>query len=71
MNNPHYLKSNSVDSTNGNVTEAIDNIPVVGLELNEPLKVVGQKRSDKYLNMHVEKKKPKKKNRKKKYKSER
>ncbi|KAK9753947.1 AP-3 complex subunit delta-1 [Popillia japonica] len=64
LNNPHYLKGGiskkSFDSTNGNI-QTIDNIPVKELDLNIPLKLAGQKRSDKYLNLDKDKKKSNKK----------
>lgn len=44
-------------------------IPVAEIDLSVPLKVVGQKRSDKYLNMQGEKTKIKKKTKKKKHKT--
>ncbi|KAJ8921177.1 hypothetical protein NQ315_013649 [Exocentrus adspersus] len=70
-NNPHYLKgSNSTDTNNTNNVVAVDNIPVAELNLNVPLKVVGQKRSDKYLSTNNDKKKSKKKSKKKKHHSE-
>ncbi|KAL3270684.1 hypothetical protein HHI36_021212 [Cryptolaemus montrouzieri] len=66
LHNPHYLKgNNSFDED----SEKIENIPITDLELNIPLKVPGQKRSDKYLKTK-EDKKHKKKSRKKKHKSE-
>ncbi|XP_044260701.1 AP-3 complex subunit delta [Tribolium madens] len=68
QNNPHYLKTSDVDK-NANDSN-IDNIPVAEIDLNVPLKVVGQKRSDKYLNMNASRKKTKKKNKKKKHKNE-
>ncbi|KAJ8967025.1 hypothetical protein NQ314_003142 [Rhamnusium bicolor] len=71
-NNPHYLKgSNSTENSNGNGNEGTENIPVAELNLNAPLKVVGQKRSDKYLSINANKKKSKKKGKKKKRRSER
>lgn len=72
MNNPHYLKSHSSadKNGNGNADNVVDNIPVAELNLNIPLKVIGQKRSDKYLKMTSDKKKSKKKGKKKKHKSE-
>lgn len=69
QNNPHYLKSIDPVERNGNVNEHFDNVPITELNLNVPLKVVGQKRSDKYLNLNAEKASKKKKNRKKKHKS--
>ncbi|KAJ8950778.1 hypothetical protein NQ318_011271 [Aromia moschata] len=65
QNNPHYLKGNSTESSNGNGREDIENIPVAELDLNVPLKVVGHKRSDKYLKTSTDKKKSKKKSKKK------
>lgn len=48
----------------------METIPVAEIDLSVPLKVVGQKRSDKYYNMQVtEKKKSKKKAKKKKHKT--
>ncbi|CAG9770235.1 unnamed protein product [Ceutorhynchus assimilis] len=68
QNNPHYLKgslSSELNSSNGN--ENIENIPVAELNLNiPPLKILGQKRSDKYLKLQQKEKKPKKKSKKKK-----
>lgn len=65
QNNPHYLKGTTVSERSSNDNDNIENIPVAELNLNvPPLKVVGQKRSDKYLNIHKEKK-PKKKSKKK------
>lgn len=49
--------------------ENVETIPVAEIDLSVPLKVVGQKRSDKYLNMQSEKKKPKKKTKRKKHKT--
>ncbi|KAK9886424.1 hypothetical protein WA026_016704 [Henosepilachna vigintioctopunctata] len=66
LHNPHYLKgNNSFDDDN----EKSESTPIVTLDLNVPLKVAGQKRSDKYLNAKVDKK-HKKKNKKKKQKSD-
>lgn len=70
MNNPHYLKSrDSSDNEAEIAVEAVENIPVTELNLNVPLKVIGQKRSDQYLKMS--KQNNKKKSKKKKHKSER
>ncbi|CAH0548958.1 unnamed protein product [Brassicogethes aeneus] len=71
QNNPHYLKGSSLEK-NEDQLENFDSIPVTELNLNVPLKVMGQKRSDKYLNMSGDKKekKTKKKGKKKKRKSE-
>ncbi|CAH1118623.1 unnamed protein product [Phaedon cochleariae] len=67
QNNPHYLKGVG----NGAAEEAVENIPVTELNLNVPLKVLRQKRSDKYLNVNADKKSSKKKkSKKKKHKSE-
>lgn len=66
QNNPHYLKTSEIDK-NANDSN-IDNIPVAEIDLNVPLKVIGQKRSDKYLSMNANRKKSKKKSKKKKQK---
>ncbi|KAJ8984105.1 hypothetical protein NQ317_017314 [Molorchus minor] len=65
QNNPHYLKSISTENSSGNGNDVIENIPVAEIALNVPLKVIGQKRSDKYFNTRSEKKKSKKKSKKK------
>ncbi|XP_044762677.1 AP-3 complex subunit delta [Coccinella septempunctata] len=66
LHNPHYLKgNNSFDDDN----EKVENIPIANLDLNIPLKVAGQKRSDKYLKTKDDKK-HKKRSKKKKHKSE-
>ncbi|XP_066144483.1 AP-3 complex subunit delta isoform X1 [Euwallacea fornicatus] len=70
QNNPHYLKGSTLErrenSSNGN--DVIENIPVAELNLNIPsLKLIGQKRSDKYLDLHKEKKDKKKSKKKKKH----
>lgn len=78
LNNPHYLKgpTNNVQKSerNGNY-ETGDNVPVTDIDLSIPLKVIPQKRSDKYLyvNNVKEKKKANKKksNKKKKHKKDR
>ncbi|KAL1501543.1 hypothetical protein ABEB36_006845 [Hypothenemus hampei] len=68
QNNPHYLKGITLSersSSNGN--DNLENIPVAELNLNlPPLKVMNQKRSDKYLDLQKEEKKSKKKSKKKK-----
>ncbi|CAG9831105.1 unnamed protein product [Diabrotica balteata] len=71
QNNPHYLKSNDSIERNGNSNgnEHFDSIPIAELNLNVPLKMIGQKRSDKYLNVSKTSKK-KRTSRKKKHKSE-
>lgn len=71
QNNPHYLKSNiSFEQPNGNgASDTYENIPVAELNLNVPLKVLSQKRSDKYLNLNAKSSK-KKRSKKKKYKSD-
>lgn len=72
MNNPHYLKShNSIDNETENAVEATENIPVTELNLNVPLKILGQKRSDQYLKSSANKENIRKKSKKKKHKSER
>ncbi|VEN63802.1 unnamed protein product [Callosobruchus maculatus] len=71
LNNPHYLKSDSIDSNTSANTENVDGVPVAELALSVPLKTFGEKRSDKYLAMNTDTKKSKKKSKKKKkYKSE-
>lgn len=71
QNNPHYLKGNSSSMEKSENGADLETIPIAELNLNVPLKVVGQKRSDKYLTMGAgEKKKSKKKSKKKKRKSE-
>ncbi|XP_056647790.1 AP-3 complex subunit delta [Diorhabda sublineata] len=68
QNNPHYLKS--IDTPDRNGDENFENVPVAELNLNVPLKVIGQKRSDKYFKASNDKfTNKKKKNRKKKRKS--
>jgi AP-3 complex subunit delta-1 len=69
QNNPHYLKGSDGDKIINEGTN-VDVIPVAEIDLSVPLKVAGQKRSDKYLNMNASRKKMKKKNKKKKHKSE-
>ncbi|XP_028145616.1 AP-3 complex subunit delta [Diabrotica virgifera virgifera] len=71
QNNPHYLKSNDSIERNGNSNgnEHFESIPIAELNLNVPLKMIGQKRSDKYLKVSKTSKK-KKTSRKKKHKSE-
>lgn len=64
QNNPHYLKGSSIEKNENGAD--LDAIPMAELNLNVPLKVIGQKRSDKYLLMKSEKKKSKKKKGKKK-----
>lgn len=64
LHNPHYLKVTDNDK------DEFENVPVEELELNVPLKVLNQKRSDKYLKSTSEDKKRKKKGHKKKHKSE-
>ncbi|GJQ85943.1 g [Trypoxylus dichotomus] len=64
MNNPHYLKggiakNRSFENSNGSM-QNVESIPVKELDLNVPLKVAGQKRSDKYLNLDRDKKSKKK-----------
>lgn len=54
---------------NGSYENVLETIPVAEIDLSMPLKVVGQKRSDKYLNMQPDKKKSKKKSKKKKHKT--
>lgn len=70
QNNPHYLKGD-LEYKNGRNEENVESIPIAEIDLNVPLRVMGYKRSDKYLNMSSEKKKHKKKSKKKKHKSER
>ncbi|CAH2004605.1 unnamed protein product [Acanthoscelides obtectus] len=72
LNNPHYLKSDSIDSNTSANTETVDGVPIAELALNVPLKTFGEKRSDKYLNLNADSGKSKKKGKKKKkkYKSE-
>lgn len=65
QNNPHYLKGNLSSERSSNGQDNVENIPVSELNLNVSLKVLGQKRSDKYLNLKKEKS-SKKKNKKKK-----
>lgn len=69
QNNPHYLKGSDSSDKSNNRDNNIENIPVAEIDLNVPLKVVGHKRSDKYLNLNDSRKKTKKKNKKKKHKS--
>lgn len=72
MNNPHYLKSRDSSDNEAEIAdEAVENIPVTELNLNVPLKVLGQKRSDQYLKMSLSKQNNKKKSKKKKHRSER
>lgn len=72
MNNPHYLKSkDSTDNEAENAVEAVESIPVAELNLNVPLKILGQKRSDQYLKMNASKENNRRKNKKKKHRSER
>lgn len=74
QNNPHYLKGTLASerkNSNDNENDSVENIPVAELNLNlPPLKVLSQKRSDKYLNLQKEKKPKKKSKKKKKHKSE-
>lgn len=71
LNNPHYLKGPSVkrsNEKNGNYENSDVGVPnIADIDLNIPLKVIPQKRSDKYLNAAnvKEKKKSKKKTSKK------
>lgn len=62
MNNPHYLKgySKKINAED----EDIDNIPMAELDIAINLKVMNEKRSDKYLNMERNLKKAKKKSKK-------
>nr|XP_022908509.1 AP-3 complex subunit delta [Onthophagus taurus] len=82
LNNPHYLKGNVKKSSMnagggrfiGDNVEIAENIPIKDIELSLPLKIAGQKRSDKYLSLDKEKRKMKnkkkvKKNRKEKIES--
>lgn len=61
----------SSQSNGGGGYENVEAIPVAEIDLSVPLKVVGQKRSDKYLNMQQsgDKKKTKKKMKKRKHKT--
>lgn len=63
LNNPHYLKGPSKRAEKNGNFEAADVVPIADLDLHIPLKVLPQKRSDKYLSaVHAhDKKKPKKK----------
>lgn len=63
LNNPHYLKGPSKKSENNGNYETSENVPIADIDLSIPLKVMPQKRSDKYLNAAnvKEKKKSKKK----------
>ncbi|XP_060533617.1 AP-3 complex subunit delta [Cylas formicarius] len=70
QNNPHYLKSthSSGRSSNGSGENDENGVPAVAeLSLKVPLKVVGEKRSDKYLALHKQKSKKKSKKKKKKH----
>ncbi|KAF7271017.1 adaptor-related protein complex 3, delta 1 subunit-like garnet [Rhynchophorus ferrugineus] len=67
QNNPHYLKGSLSSEKSSNGQENIDNIPVTELNLSIPLKVITQKRSDKYLNLQKEKASKKRSKRKKKH----
>lgn len=60
QNNPHYLKGVLKKSERNGNYENVESIPVAEIDLSVPLKVVGQKRSDKYLTVQPEKKKVKK-----------
>ncbi|XP_074026744.1 adaptor-related protein complex 3, delta 1 subunit-like garnet [Leptinotarsa decemlineata] len=70
QNNPNYLKGSSIIERNGNTTENVNQIPITEIDLNIPLKVIGQKRSDRYLTLNNEKKSKKKRSKRKKHKSE-
>lgn len=67
-NNPHYLKGSSRKTEKNGNYENVNDIPVAEIDLSVPLKVVGKKRSDKYLTETTENKKIKKKSKKKKHK---
>lgn len=67
MNNPHYLKE-ADKPTNASGYEDMDHIQVTELDLSVPLKVYGEKRSDKYLDIERNKRKSKKKKKSKKHK---
>lgn len=67
-NNPHYLKGSAKKREKNGNYENINNIPVAEIDLSVPLKIVGKKRSDKYLIESNENKKSKKKSKKKKHK---
>lgn len=72
MNNPHYLKSkNSIENDVENAIDAVESIRVAELDLNVPLKILGQKRSDQYFKSTTNKENFRKKSKKKKHKSER
>lgn len=72
QNNPHYLKGSlHLDKSGSNSNENFENVPVAELDLDlPPLKVIGQKRSDKYLEQKVKKDKKRSKKKKKHRKSE-
>lgn len=67
LNNPHYLKGPLKKTEKNGSLETADNVPISDIDLSIPLKVIPQKRSDKYLNTSSakEKKKSKKKSNKK------
>lgn len=62
LNNPHYLKgtptssSSSKNNTRNSFDNSVDSIPIAELNLSVPLKVAGEKRSDRYLNMDRQRK---------------
>ncbi|XP_050292798.1 AP-3 complex subunit delta [Anthonomus grandis grandis] len=67
QNNPHYLKGQSSDRRPSTGIDNIENIPVAELNIDVPqLKIIAQKRSDKYLNLKEKKAKKKRKKNKKK-----
>lgn len=79
LNNPHYLKGPTIhgkkSENNGNYEVGDNGGPIADIDLSIPLKVIPQKRSDKYLNTNnvKEKKKSNKKKsgKKKKHKKDR
>ncbi|CAG9861610.1 unnamed protein product [Phyllotreta striolata] len=70
QNNPHYLKNDAIERNGNGASDNYDNVPMAELTLNVPLKVMGPKRSDKYLDSNAGKASKKKRGKKKKYKSE-
>ncbi|ERL92126.1 AP-3 complex subunit delta [Dendroctonus ponderosae] len=67
QNNPNYLKGSLDSEQSSNGHDNVETISVAELNLDlPPLRVLGEKRSDKYLNLHKDKTKGKKKNKKKK-----
>lgn len=64
MNNPHYLKGVELGTDKGGDMELVP--PITEIDLSVPLKIVGQKRSDKYLTNDRKSKAKKNKKKKKK-----